>query len=309
VSKRAWQSVKKTGGAVLATGFAPWFVMVVCASMACAHALPVQPAKEETPKTSPANDVPVQPAPKQHDTAGPTQPGSEPSLDELLGLPGGDRANKPDPPKVDPAEKQATPSPDKSLKEVKPEAKDTALDRALKADQPSDDFMEAVALMRDTSQRLVTGRDPGLETQRLQEQVLRKLDKMIDDAKKNQQQSKQQQKQQQQQQDQQQNQQQQQSSQSKQQQSKPGTQAQGGDVPQQSAQQKAQAAGASAAWGNLPPHVRDALLQGSSDRFSTTYQRLTEEYYKRLAAQEKTQGGSTSTPDAKPGATDRGAPQ
>jgi hypothetical protein len=37
-----------------------------------------------------------------------------------------------------------------------------------------------------------------------------------------------------------------------------------------------------ASWGNLPERVRQALIQGSGDSFSKEYQRLTEEYYKRL---------------------------
>ncbi len=40
---------------------------------------------------------------------------------------------------------------------------------------------------------------------------------------------------------------------------------------------------ARAAWGSLPERLRDMLLQGSGEKFSTTYERLTEEYYRRLA--------------------------
>ncbi len=36
-------------------------------------------------------------------------------------------------------------------------------------------------------------------------------------------------------------------------------------------------------WGHLPGRVRDMLLQGRNDRFSGLYRRLTEEYYRRLA--------------------------
>ncbi len=36
-------------------------------------------------------------------------------------------------------------------------------------------------------------------------------------------------------------------------------------------------------WGHLPRRVRDMLLQGRNDRFSGLYRRLTEEYYRRLA--------------------------
>ena len=36
-------------------------------------------------------------------------------------------------------------------------------------------------------------------------------------------------------------------------------------------------------WGYLPQRVRDMLLQGRRERFSSLYERLTREYYKRLA--------------------------
>ena len=36
-------------------------------------------------------------------------------------------------------------------------------------------------------------------------------------------------------------------------------------------------------WGNLPERLRRELLQGRNDEFSSMYRRLTEEYYKRLA--------------------------
>ncbi|MBL8763286.1 MAG: hypothetical protein JNM07_03330 [Phycisphaerae bacterium] len=40
---------------------------------------------------------------------------------------------------------------------------------------------------------------------------------------------------------------------------------------------------ARASWGALPSRVRAMLMQGSGDRYSALYERLTEEYYKRLA--------------------------
>ena len=36
-------------------------------------------------------------------------------------------------------------------------------------------------------------------------------------------------------------------------------------------------------WGNLPERLRQELMQGRNDKFSSMYRRLTEEYYKRLA--------------------------
>jgi len=40
-------------------------------------------------------------------------------------------------------------------------------------------------------------------------------------------------------------------------------------------------------WGNLPPRLRDELLQGAGERFSPVYQDLTEAYYRRLAEEEQ----------------------
>ena len=42
-----------------------------------------------------------------------------------------------------------------------------------------------------------------------------------------------------------------------------------------------------AAWGALPARVRDALMQGAADKYSTMYQRLTESYYRRLAEERR----------------------
>jgi hypothetical protein len=36
-------------------------------------------------------------------------------------------------------------------------------------------------------------------------------------------------------------------------------------------------------WGSLPQRVRDMLLQGRNEKFSSLYEKLTGEYYRRLA--------------------------
>ncbi len=237
---------------------------------------------------------PVQPSTAPPKPAQPSAPpASQPSLDELLGI------TKP---------KAAGKQPEKPVEGEKRDGVQPAdpsradLDRRLAGQDVSEDFLQAVSMMRETSERLTSANDTGLETQRLQQEVLKRLDKMIEDAKKNQK-SKQKQKQQQQQdQDQQQNQEQQQSSQQKQQQQQQQSAqtAQGGNVPKQNAQLKAPPAGASASWGDLPPHVREALLQGFSDKFSATYEQLTQEYYKRLAEQKPAAAGSTPSPTPTP---------
>jgi hypothetical protein len=211
-------------------------------------AKPAEPAAQEKQATPPA----VAPAP-------------QPSLDELLGLTP-DKPAKPEgdapPPSADPVR--------------------TALDRKLTAREVSEQIEQAVQLMGDTALRLSTSRDTGIETQRMQDEIIRKLDMLIQSA--------------------QQQQQQQRSSSSSsngdpsqqpaqpqgQQQTNQGGQAEdsqseamppaGGD-----AKPNPEIAARGAAWGSLPERVRDALLQGNADQYSSLYQRWTEAYYRRLA--------------------------
>ncbi len=220
--------------------------------------------------------TPGQPAPdpKQSEPVTTPPPKPEPTLDELLGIP--PRPGDADKPAAQPA----------------PDPKKAELDRQLTTEESPEEFEQVVRLMGDVSQRLGDSRDAGLDTQRLQNEILLKLDKIIDAAQKNQNSSKSKSKGSKQKQDQQDaQQQQQQSSQAQQQGQQQGQQAQGGNVPQQPADGRPAAAGASAAWGNLPEHVRDALRQGLGDHFSSVYKSLTEQYYKRLAEEPKASGG------------------
>ncbi len=152
------------------------------------------------------------------------------------------------------------------------------LDRALDGQEVAQAFEDAVALMDDSARLLDGGGNTGIETQRLQAEAIRKLDVLIQNA---QQQQQQQQSQSQQQQQQQQNQPNQQQQQQQQQQ---GDNQQEQEPP---AGQDAQLAEAQAAdlarWGALPARVRDALIQGADERFSTLYRRMTEQYFERLA--------------------------
>lgn len=229
---------------------------------------------------TPAETKPAQPETKPTSPA----PAAQPTLDDLLGITKPKPAEPATPPATTGTPAQPKPG---DLQPVDPTRAD--LERKLNDPNVAEDFVQAVTLMKETSDRLTRASDVGLETQRLQQEVLLRLDKLIDEAKnqskskksKSKSSSKQEQ-------DQQQNQEQEQSSQ----QSKPqqGNQqaaasAQGGNVPRQNAQLKAAPAGASASWGDLPPHVRDALMQGFSDSFSPTYEQMTQEYYKRLAEQ------------------------
>ncbi|MFM9146006.1 MAG: hypothetical protein ACKORL_11810, partial [Phycisphaerales bacterium] len=42
-----------------------------------------------------------------------------------------------------------------------------------------------------------------------------------------------------------------------------------------------------AEWGRLPPRVREAVRQGLRDPMSAAYRRLTQDYYRRLAEEQR----------------------
>jgi hypothetical protein len=195
----------------------------------------------------------------------------EPTLDELLGLP----KAKPAPSKPqEPAGPDAGPKPDA------PDRAKAELERQLSPAEVSEAFEQAVALMGQTAERLDKSRDPGLDTQRMQEDVIRKLDMLIDQAKKQQNKSKSKSKKPDS------GQQQQQQQQSSQQNSKTNDPKQGGGPDLMIGGTHA-SPGGTAVWGNLPDHVRNALVEGRTDQFSSLYKSLTEKYYKRLAEEPK----------------------
>lgn len=181
-----------------------------------------------------------------------------PSLDDLLGLQGG-----------------APPGPD---------ANRPALDRKLTAEQAGEQFEQAVQLMGDAAIR-IGGRDLGLQTQRLQEEIIRKLDQVIEAAGQSQgggggsSSSS--------------------SSGQNQQQPNQGNQAgenaragMGGDAESMApgltgVKTNPELAPDGVTWGNLPQRDREAVSQGVSDRYSALYRRLTELYYRRLAEQDE----------------------
>lgn len=172
------------------------------------------------------------------------------------------------------------------------------LDRALKEEELGDSFEQAVELMRRSAERLGARNDPGVETQRMQEEAVRKLDAIIDAAKKRRQQSSQRQQSQQQQQ-------QQQQDASNQDENESQSQAQARARREAEArrrqQQGAQSSDATeppgmevgeldevmlegrVEWGSLPARIRDLVQQGRRERVSSLYLRLTEEYYRRMA--------------------------
>lgn len=146
--------------------------------------------------------------------------------------------------------------------------------------------------MRAVSERLGRDRDAGLDTQRIQERILDKLDQLIRAAQQAQRSG---------------------GSGSPQNPQQPQDQGAQGNEPQQQAQGDQQQGPAGdenrgvtgdpaqppdlenadtplrqrrVEWGSLPSRLRDELLQGSGERFSPVYQELTEAYYRRLAEEE-----------------------
>jgi hypothetical protein len=254
------------------------------------------------PQATPSQPAPSQPAPSQPAAppAGGGGGGAKPkSLDELLGIK----------PKAPPAPSPggagaggggaggggapARPGSEQAIEE---------LDRTLKGESIEDNFEAAVDLMSRSALRLNQREDAGLDTQRLQQDALRKLEGLISQFQKQRDNS--------------QSQSQSESSSSSQSQSQQSKQQQPQNASQEQDQQQSGAASqraqrdrssdsnenaqaparrdavlrpgleaAKAAWGALPARVREMLLQGSGEKFSQSYEQLTEEYYKRLAEQ------------------------
>lgn len=230
------------------------------------------PAPVPDPSVQPTQPAPQPPKPGSTPPPSPAQappPRPLPTLDEALGIAKPSEKPKDQPPAID-----AAPS-------TPPLPSD--LERALGGEAQENELQRAVALMERSAHRLESASDTSLETQRVQEETVRLLDALIKKSgKKQQQQSSSQQKQQDQ------SEQQQQPNQSQQSQSEQRQQA-GSDPsndPERGGTKNAQLRpaidAARAAWGNLPQRVRQLLMQGSGDSFSKEYQRLTEEYYKRL---------------------------
>lgn len=230
------------------------------------------------------------------------------SLDQLLNLPSdesdsesGSAQSESDDPEAEQGEQD---DPDQQNRPDEPEggsASEPAQDGGgesieLPEEQSPGEFMKAIQDMKLAGDRLTTRADAGIETQRVQERALRRLDQMIEQMRNQQQSSGGNSQQQSQQQDtgSQQN-------QSRQQEQKEG---QAGERAEASSDTAAQQAGRQgqvregdtedepltenlSEWGNLPQRLRDQLLQGADDRFSPLYRSLTERYYRRLAEESR----------------------
>src|SRR5436190_20991466 len=111
------------------------------------------------------------PAPAPQPPASEPQPAPKPppSLDDLLGIAPDKAPPKDKPPALDPSKAE--------------------LQRQLSPREAADQFKQAVELMVQTADRLQASKDTGLATQRIQEDILRKLDMIIHSAEQQQQQS------------------------------------------------------------------------------------------------------------------------
>lgn len=215
--------------------------------------------------------------------------GKPPSLDELLGI-------KPRPPASEPAGSNQKPQPTEPAKTA-PDRGREDLDASLRDKQIEDNFESAVDLMGRSAARINGSEDAGLETQRLQQDALRKLDALISQFQK--------------QRDNNPNNSSSSSSSSSQNQQQQQGQPKPGQADRQSSADAQRAErehnsdsradaeaparrdavlrpgleAAKSAWGALPARLRELLLQGSGEKFSQSYEQMTEEYYKRLAEQ------------------------
>lgn len=204
---------------------------------------------------------------------------AEPSLDDLLQI-----TPAPQPQKPAPAPPEAEPG--RKL--------DRDMKNELAREKPGDAFQKAVMEMSQAADQLDQQHDAGLTTQRVQRSILSRLDQVIAAAEQQASKSKggkpsQQKKQES-------GSKQNASQQQQKQQGKPG-QKPGQGQPHgtesnpnaglppgvQATTQGGPLEEHRAEWGNLPPRLRDELIQGIGDKFSPIYRKMTEDYYRRLA--------------------------
>jgi hypothetical protein len=191
-----------------------------------------------------------------------------PSLDELLGIEEDESVRAAD--------------------EIAAQESEAELQRRLNAEELGSAFEQAIAKMAISAELLNERFDTGLGTQRAQEEVLAKLEQLVDIARSMQSNSSS-------------------SSSSSTQQQQPSQQQPGknqAQADQASSQNRRTNASDSqegdpparrdgdinatfdesrTEWGSLPQRVRDMLLQGRREKFSSLYEQLTREYYQRLA--------------------------
>ena len=215
-----------------------------------------QPQEDQELKT-PAEDIP----PKEETPA---------TLDELLGIQNDSNESPEDAARLD---------------------QDEDLDRELEEASMQDNFSVAIEKMEISANMLGSRHQSGLGTQRIQEDILKRLEYLMDQAKEQQSM-------------------QSQSSQQSSSQSKPSqedlSQPQEGQQQQQAQSQQAPGQGEANVqtppkqegdinsnleeqqreWGTLPERIREQLLQGRNEAFSRLYEKMTRSYYRLLAEEE-----------------------
>ena len=200
-------------------------------------------------------------------TGEPASASRQPSLDELLGIPSNWSVAPTDP---------QTPVESEPL--VDPE-----VERRLTGQETADLFEQVLEMMGDASQRLGVKRDPGIQTQRIQEAAMKKLDQVIAEAEQRcaagggsgQKPKK--------------------AESGSARNAGPGRSGPAGqlsNMPHQGGASPGHVKQVDAArpieqhrreWGHLPPRLRDELQQGLGEPYSPLYQSLTEAYFRRLA--------------------------
>jgi hypothetical protein len=226
-----------------------------------------KPAEAPPPASQPASSSPADKPPS--------------SLDDLL------KIDREKPKAGDDASKQPAAG---SAEEAAAAQAKREIDKQLSEAEVANDFVQAVEKMGVAADMLDVRFDPGLGTQRVQEDILAKLTQLLDQAKKNKSKSSSssssssRQRNAQQPQNPGSKQQNQNQSEADQRNRNPSDNRSEIDPPsQEQTQMNSVLQESRSEWGNLPQRLRDSLLQGRKDKFSTLYERLTWEYYKRLA--------------------------
>jgi hypothetical protein len=164
------------------------------------------------------------------------------------------------------------------------EEANSQLDDALSEREAGEAFQQAVSLMDQVAQRLTGDTNLGLDTQRMQEDIISKLDMVIESAQNNSNPSSGSSSSQSSQQD-------QPNQQQAQEEGSPDPSGEGEESSNPPGLQEGELSEAQApigaGWGNLPQRVRELLTQGLNDNYSELYRKLTEEYYRTLAEDEE----------------------
>lgn len=279
MSDCTFRARRKISAGAAWSGAGAWALMAGLAAAAVPPSVP-----PSVPPAPPAPDAaPAQPgaAPTPDSGAAGKKPPGARTLDDLLGI------------------TPVAPAPEAPAAEG--DADRDRLDKTLREEEVDDTFTQAVEAMRRSMERLGVRGDAGVETQRVQEEAVKRLDALIDAARKQRQRQQQQQSSRSRPRDRQSEEEQAQRDEASGSQQQPGARPEGDGRREQARRAPGSRQGeveppelAEGAldevmqegrieWGNLPPRIREIVQQGRRDRVSSLYLRLTEEYYRRMA--------------------------